>query len=326
MGVRGLKQWLRIQSPPTVPDWELFEKTRVGIDTLPFLYNAKKQDQCIVTTIAKMVEFFRSKQMEPIFFFDGKPPVEKKEVVKERTEERANISNQLQILTDELTEGPDKELVEHEIKRLQRSSPTISYAERDLIKKFLYTMGVRIVNAVGEADPLLAYLSKSNIISAVISTDMDMIPRGVEHLIMPNETDEWVDYSLSRILSDIHLTLQQFINLCVLMGTDYTKNVRYISSRTAYHAIQRTGSLREAWSGLRQLETDLPFLYRAKELLEGITDTLETLLDEDKLARWKSPSPLIEPDEFRIFQSKYFPELRTEFLQTPIVETTLDTT
>jgi 5'-3' exonuclease len=323
MGVRGLKQWLQIQSPPIVPDWTCFQKTRVGIDTLPFLYNAKKQDQCIVTAIAKMVEFFRSKQIEPIFFFDGKPPSEKKEVVKERAEERTSVSNQLQILTEELVDGPDKELVEHEMKRLQRSSPTISYAERDLIKNFLYTMGVLFINASGEADPLLAYLSKTNIISAVVSTDMDMIPRGVEHLLMPIE-EKWVDYTFSKILLDIHLTVSQFVNLCVLMGTDYTKGVRYISSRTAYHAIQRSGSLQEAWLGLGQKDTDLPSLHRAKELLEGSTDTIETFLREKELARWRSP-PLIEPDAFRTFQRKYFPDLSVEFLQTPIAETTLDT-
>ena len=325
MGIRGLKQWLRIQSPPTLPNWTLFENTRVGIDILPFLYNAKKQDQCIVTAIAKMVEFFRSKEIEPIFFFDGKPPSEKKEVVKERAEERTSVSNQLQILTIELIDGPDKELVEHEIQRLQRSSPTISYAERDLIKKFLYTMGVQFVNSSGEADPLLAYLSKTKTISAVVSTDMDMIPRGVEHLIMPNEFGDWVEYTLSKILSDIHLTLVQFINLCVLMGTDYTKGVRYISSRTAYHAIQRTGSLRESWIGLGQKEIDIPSLNRAKELLEGTTDTLEILLSEKELTKWKGSRLSIEPDEFLTFQTKYFPELRTEFLQTPIAVTTLDT-
>jgi 5'-3' exonuclease len=321
MGVRGLKQWLQIQSPPTVPDWIRFQKTKVGIDILPFLYNAKKQDQCIVTAIAKMVEFFRSKQIEPIFFFDGKPPSEKKEVVKERAEAR----QQLQILTIELIDGPDKELVEHEIQRLQRSSPTVSYAERDLIKKFLYTMGVQFVNASGEADPLLAYLSKIKVLSAVVSTDMDMIPRGVEHLLMPNELGDWVNYTLSTILSNISITLPQFINLCVLMGTDYTKGVRYISSRTAYHAIQRSESFREAWLGLGQKETDLSSLNRAKELLEGTTDTLEILLTDKELTKWKSYKPSIEADEFPTFQSKYFPHLRTEFLQTPIAVTTLDT-
>jgi flap endonuclease-1 len=313
MGVRGLKQWLQIQSPPTVSTW--VQKTRVGIDTLPFLYNAKKQDQCIVTTIAKMVEFFRSKEIEPIFFFDGKPPIEKKDVVKERTEERLTIVKDIEVLKQDLEKGPDKELVEYEIQRLQRSSPTISYAERDLIKRFLYTIGVQFINAVGEADPLLAYLSKMNMISAVISTDMDMLPRGVENLIMPNEEGDWVTYTLSTILTNIRLTLPQFIDLCVLMGTDYTKGVRYVSPRTAYNAV-RVASLREAWIGFRQKETDLIALQRAKELLE------ETI--KEKVIHLKSPP--IEPDEFRTFQSKYFSELRTEFLQTPIPLTTLETT
>ena len=313
MGVRGLKQWLQIQSPPTVPTW--VRMTRVGIDTLPFLYNAKKQDQCIVTAIAKMVDFFRSKEIEPIFFFDGKPPIEKKEVVKERTEERLTIVKDIEVLKQDLEKGPDKELVEYEIQRLQRSSPTISYAERDLIKRFLYTIGVQFINAVGEADPLLAYLSKMNMISAVISTDMDMLPRGVENLIMPNEEGDWVTYTLSTILTNIRLTLPQFIDLCVLMGTDYTKGVRYVSPRTAYNAV-RVASLREAWIGFRQKETDLISLYRAKELLE------ETI--EKKGIHLKSPP--IEPDEFLSFQTKYFPHLRIEFLQTPIAVTTLDTT
>ena len=315
MGVRGLKQWLQIQSPPISPDWKLFQKTRVGIDSLPFLYNAKKQDQCIVTAIAKMVEFFRSKEIEPIFFFDGKPPVEKKEVVKERTEERLTIIKDIEVLKQDLEKGPDKELVEYEIQRLQRSSPTISYAERDLIKRFLYTIGVQFINAVGEADPLLAYLSKIKMISAVISTDMDMLPRGVENLIMPNEAGDWVTYTLSTILTHIQLTLPQFIDLCVLMGTDYTKGVRYVSSRTAYNAV-KIATLREAWIGLRQKETDLIALYRAKELLEGTI--------EQKIMELKSPP--IEPDEFCTFQTKYFPELRTEFLQTPIAVTALETT
>lgn len=321
MGVRGLKQWLQIQSPPIVPNWIRFQKTNIGIDILPFLYNAKKQDQCIVTNIAKMIEFLRSKEIEPIFFFDGKPPTEKKEVVKERAEARS----QLEILTKELTDGPDREMVQYEIQRLQRSNPTVSYTERDLIKKFLYTMGVRYVNASGEADPLLAYLSKTNRLSAVISTDMDMLPRGVEHLIMMNEAGEWIMYTLSTILTNIHLTMPQFRNMCVLMGTDYTKAVRYVSPRTAYNAVQRTASIREVWTGLLQKEDDIPLLERAKEMVEGCTDTLETLISEKEKVRWEGPSPSIEPAEFLRYQTQYFPELRTEFLQTPIPVTTVET-
>ena len=98
MGIRGLKQWLERQSPPVTPDWTQFEQTTIGIDLLPFLYNAKKKSMCIITRVAEIVEMLRSKQIEPIVFFDGKPPMEKKEVVKERFDGR----KQIEVLTQEL--------------------------------------------------------------------------------------------------------------------------------------------------------------------------------------------------------------------------------
>jgi 5'-3' exonuclease len=305
MGIRGLKQWLQIQSPPTTPSWIDFQRTTVGIDILPFLYNAKKKNECIVAQIATIIEFFRSKQMEPIFFFDGKPPVEKKDVVKERTEGRALVTKEIDILTKDLVDGPDKVLVQHEIQKLQATNPTVTYIERDLIKNFLYTVGVRYVNALGEADPLLAFWSKTNVLSAVVSTDMDMLARGIEHLIMPNEDGDWVEYSLSNILKDISLRFSQFQDLCVLMGTDYTKNVRTIPVRTAYSAIRSAFTLKDAWSGLRQKESDLPLLERAKILLEGTNDTITSLLNEKEMNRWLAPGPAVESEAFKLYQTKY---------------------
>jgi flap endonuclease-1 len=307
MGIRGLRQWLQFQSPPTPPKWETFKGTKIGVDILPFLYNAKKQNKCIVTTIAIMVQFLRSKQIEPIMFFDGKPPSEKKEVVKERSDDRSSVRKEMDILTKDLTNGPDDAIVKHEIQRLQATNPTVSYAERDTIKKFLYTMGVRFVNAHGESDPLLAYWSKTGVLSAILSPDMDMIARGVEHLIMVNEDEKWVDYTGSTILSDISLTLPQFQNMCVLMGTDYTNRVRTIPVRTAYNAIQSTATLEEAWTGLRQKVTDLPALQRAVRMLDGADATLDTLLNEREQAKWLAPAPTIEPAEFKVFKETYFP-------------------
>jgi 5'-3' exonuclease len=328
MGIRGLKQLLKSKSPASTPEWKQFEKTKVGIDILPFLYNAKKQHLCIITCIAMMVEFFRSKQIEPIFFFDGKPPSEKKEVVKERSDERSSITTRLEHLTHELVDGPDKELVEHEIRQLQTLNPTVSYVERDVVKKSLYTMGVRYVNALGEADPLLAYLTKTKVLSAVISPDMDMLARGIEHLMMVNEMGDYVEYTLSTILKNLSLTMSQFQIMCVLMGTDYTPNVRYISAQIAYRTIVSSSeiTLRRAWIDLRQRESDLPRLERAFTLLAGTEDTFEKLLNEKELRRWHADPPKVEPEEFTLLQSTYFPTLRTNFLQTPIVDISAGTT
>jgi hypothetical protein len=121
------------------------------------------------------------------------------------------------------------------------------------------------------------------------------------------DNEKWVDYTGSTILSDISLTLPQFQNMCVLMGTDYTNRVRTIPVRTAYSAIQSTATLEEAWTGLRQKATDLPALQRAVRMLDGADATLDTLLNEREQAKWLAPAPTIEPAEFKVFKETYFP-------------------
>jgi len=320
MGVRGLKAWLELNCPATRVDWTQFKNTNLGIDILPFLYHAKGRGDCIITMVATLVNLLRSHGCEPILFFDGKPPSEKSDVVKERTAIRTTAVTELEVLTKELTEGPDRAIVEIQIEKLHRRNPSVTYIERDLVKKFLYTIGVRYVNAKGESDPLLAYWTNSKVLSAVLSPDMDLLPRGIEYLILQNETGDWVQYTLSAILSSVRLSLKQFQMMCVLMGTDYTTTIRPVPVRIAYTAVKDKSSFRELYSSLRQKESDIPSLESALLLLQGTTNTLETLLNENEIVRWNSTPPAIEPEEFLKLKLKYFPlETEIEFLQSPII-------
>jgi hypothetical protein len=145
---------------------------------------------------------------------------------------------------------------------------------------------------------------------------MDMLPRGINYLIMPNEKEEWVLYNLPTILRDISLTLEQFQIMCVMMGTDYTKHVRPIHVRTAYSLVKNPiHTLRDIWRG-----SDLPLLERAKTLLEGTEDTLQSLLSEKERTRWLADSPSVEPEEFEVFQHTYFPSTCMTYLQRPVRE------
>ena len=319
MGVRGLKAWLEVNCPATPVNWNQFKNTKIGVDILPFLYHAKAKGECIITMVAKLVNLLRSHGSEPILFFDGKPPSEKTGVVKERATARNTALTELEVLTKELEDGPDRAIVELEIEKLQRKNPNVTYAERDLVKKFLYTIGVRYVNAKGESDPLLAYWTNSKILSAVISPDMDLLPRGIEHLILKNEAGDWVQYTQTDILRSVRLTMHQFQMMCVLLGTDYTTTVRTIPVRTAYSAVKDKSSLAEIWSALRQKESDISFLESALLLLQGTSNTLETLLNANEIIKWNAPNPSIEPEEFLKFKMNHFPlELEFHFLQSPV--------
>jgi 5'-3' exonuclease len=130
---------------------------------------------------------------------------------------------------------------------------------------------VLFIEAPEESDPLLAYGSIHNFFSAVLSTDMDMLARGVKHLIMMNDSGSWIIYTLDTILLKIGLSFEQFQHMCILMGTDYTATLPLIPARMAYTIVQSTKTLKEAWEDLRQSDIHVPALLRAKELLSTYT-------------------------------------------------------
>lgn len=237
MGIRGLQQWLRWKGGVTPLNWSSYKDTTVGIDLLPFLYKAKGKKLCLITYVTEFIEFLEKKSITPVVIFDGAPPREKKDTIKER----------------------------------QECDLYVGYEERTLVKECLTTLKVLYIGAPEESDPLLAYGSIHNLFSAVLSTDMDMLARGVKHLIMMNDTGSWIEYTLDTILLKLSLSFEQFQHMCVLMGTDYTATLPLIPARTAYTIVQSTTNLTEAWEHLRQSETHVSALLRAKELLSTYT-------------------------------------------------------
>jgi 5'-3' exonuclease len=237
MGIRGLQQWLRWKGGFTPLNWSSYKETTVGIDILPFLYKAKGKKLCLVTYVTELITFLADLSITPVILFDGKPPIEKKDTIKER----------------------------------QDCDIHITFEERDLVKDCLSTLNVLFIEAPEESDPLLAYGSIHNLFSAVLSTDMDMLARGIKHLIMMNDSGSWIEYTLDTILLKIGLSFEQFQHMCVLMGTDYTATLPLIPARMAYTIVQSTKTLKEAWEDLRQSETHLLALLRAKELLSTYT-------------------------------------------------------
>ena len=237
MGIHGLQQWLRWKGGFSPLNWSSYKETTVGIDILPFLYKAKGKKLCLVTYVTELIEFLAEYSITPVVIFDGKPPIEKKDTIKER----------------------------------QECDIHITFEERDLVKECLTTLKVLYIDAPEESDPLLAYGSIHNLFSAVLSTDMDMLARGVKHLIMMNDSGSWIIYTLDTILLKIGLSFEQFQHMCVLMGTDYTATLPLIPARTAYVIVQSTTTLRDAWEHLRQSNTHIPALVRAKEILSTYT-------------------------------------------------------
>lgn len=191
----------------------------------------------------------------PIFIFDGKSPELKKNKVNERKKQlKANISK-----LKELKEIRDlKELndIERESEFIVGTPPIESMIEIDKItdeynklhKKtiilkdyfiqdwmdILDMLGLPYIKADGEADPLCAYLMKSNKhIFSILSDDSDMMIFGASSILKKTKNQFFSILYLDKILEGLTSLIQKLYNkkiifeldnlidFALLLGTDY---------------------------------------------------------------------------------------------------------
>jgi len=275
MGIRGLARFLKQRAPSAysavspIPSLE-----RWGIDCSCIMYRARAAALQPVTVLAGLIVKLRALGVEPIVIFDGKPPAVKATALEERRQHRQTIQKEIEEL------DPTIDLVQ--ITSLQRQIPTVSGTDKDTVKQMLYASGVLFLNALGEADDLLAALYKKGDITAVVSTDMDMLPRGIGRLILTESADASIltCIHLERILSLLSLTYDQFVGACVLMGSDYS--ARSMNPHQAILAVS---------TGRAPID-----ITESTRCLKGEGVDIKSLLAPAQEEKWKSGAPPTEPE------------------------------
>lgn len=292
MGIRGLNKYLRTRLPLAR---KTFQPTRAlyAVDTSCILYRARGAGLSLPTVIASLIVRIRKAGGEPIFVFDGSTPAAKTEVVEQRRAVRVATQKEMATVRAELidrADRPESERADLEVRlaALQKKAPSVAGSERDAVKQLLYAAGVLFVTANGEADDLLAFLDRRGIIAGVISTDMDMLPRGVGCLITPETPDCSVltETTLVRVCSSIGLPYERFVDACQLMGSDYTP--------AGWPTVDPAAAL----AAVKQRDFVLPAeLAGATAMLRGDGVRLETLLSEKQLARFRAGAPAVEMEK-----------------------------
>ena len=204
-----------------------------------------------------------------------------------------------------------------EISNLTANSVYVTTDERDEVKRLLYAAGVIFLNANGEADNVLAYLMRRGELDAVMSNDMDLLARGVHTMIVPErmgvpgDTTGWIVYELNNILEHAGLMYLQFLEMCVLMGSDYTNKAKSLPFKQSYFTIKYKGNLHKALESI-QIKDYLPY-DRAIDMLNGRNETVEDLMSEKQWLKW---SAWKKGDKDAIStETPYLDELRTNHLK-----------
>lgn len=272
MGIRNLMRWIQWIRPVEPTDWSALRGTRVGIDILSILYKAKAIREPVLGVVNSLVDQLRALEIEPVCVFDGKTPREKEGTrsARRRTKERL----------------PDAE----------QAQQRVSTEDRNRVKQLLYAKGVLAMNAEQEADTVLAFLARRGDLAAVITSDMDFLPRGVGCLILPSQKPvaDWKCASLPRILEAAALSYESFVEMCVLLGCDYAPTIPTISYQSAYWLLRRGRTMLEVLEE-QGIRTATAWIH-AVAVLRGGQDRWEGMMSERQRDKWAAGAPPAEPD------------------------------
>lgn len=230
MGIKNLNRFLcsncTKKSIRKIHLKELSNKKLV-IDTSIYLYKFSSEG-LLMENMYLFISILKHYNIIPLFIFDGKPPPEKRELLRQRRAEKIIAEEKYMKLKVELDMSNNKinQNIDNEMKKLKRMFTRINDDEITKVKLLMDSFGVSYCDAPSEADELCAFLVNNGNVWGCISDDTDMFLYGCNYVIrnisLLNHTV--ILYDTTKILEELEMTKQIFCEIMVLSGTDYNIN------------------------------------------------------------------------------------------------------
>ena len=230
MGVPHLNRTLRNKCSEGIQQIDLseLEGKKIAIDASIYMYRYLADDN-LLEGMFLMMSTLCDLGIIPILVFDGKPPVEKEDVLQKRRARRQKAlaeCAELQEALDALDEDDEnRQKLENELDKMRRASVKIKTADVAKVKELAVAMSISFRDSEGEADVLCAQLVNKKFAYACLSEDMDMFVFGCKRVLryLSLISGTVVLYTLETILDEIQMSQGDFTKVCVLSGTDYNR-------------------------------------------------------------------------------------------------------
>jgi flap endonuclease-1 len=289
MGIKGLTQLIKANAPDAIETINLHKLSgkKVAVDASLFMYkmliNMRTNNQSYLTSKdGKVVShitgiFYKTANylavdVTPIYVFDGKPPENKGNVIKERHEKVACAK---QAMTNE-------NLTEEQKNNLEKKTVRLTKTHVDDIKQLLDLMGVSYVQAHGEAEAYASEMCRQGLVDYVVTEDMDTLSFNCPQMIRCcldksiKRSDIISVIHLDKVLAGFELTYEQFVDLCILCGCDYCTNIPRVGNKTAFNLIKKHKTIEAILPTLKHVPDNYETNYReSRRLFTMYQDTLD---------------------------------------------------
>ena len=229
MGIKYLNRFLQDNCKNSIKKVNLYELSgkKIVIDTSIYMYRYLGEN-VLLENIYLMISVLRSYNIIPLFVFDGKPPKEKNNLLRERKKNKKEAEEKYILLENEiLTEEIQKtDKIEEELNQLRKQFIRLHHKDIENVKLLIQSLGVSFIDAPGEADKLCAKMVNKNLAYACLSEDMDMFVYGCKRVLryLSLLNKNVIMYDMKDILIEIDMNFNDFKSICIISGTDYNIN------------------------------------------------------------------------------------------------------
>lgn len=280
MGINGLKDFLRKKSQSIFKKIPVsnFTGNRIAIDSdnilRKFMSTAHKEivnsidvsvdelprDQIFVKLQKRLVDFtlnLINHGITPVYVFDGEHPEQKTKTKNKRREQKQKVLNDIQELREKIKNNGILSTTPFMVTELRKKLCQVSYITRDERTKcfdILSAMGIPCLQGIGDGERLCSMLCREGKVTAVFSTDSDLLAFGTSICLVDTPRSEYDPESKTYVesfeavifdglLDNLSMSYETFIDLCIMAGCDYNDNIPGLGVGRAYNYLSKCKSI-----------------------------------------------------------------------------------
>jgi len=278
MGIKGLAKFLADNAPKAVKQQEFdsFTGRLLAIDASMSLYQfmvairdgenygnltneAGETTSHISGMLSRSIRLMEH-GIKPVYVFDGKPPTLKTGELAIRKDRRANAEKELA----DAKEVGDQE----QIKKFMGRTVKVTKEHNEDVKKLFHLMGVPVVEAPCEAEAQCASLCRAGKVFASATEDADALTFGSTNLVKNLSFSESktkgnpiIVINLPTALEELELSMDQFVDFCILCGCDYCDTIRGIGALTAFKLIKQHKDIETVIQNIDKTKYTVPEIF-----------------------------------------------------------------
>ena len=272
----------------------------IDISLYLYKYKAIAGDRWLESFVY-LISCLRKWNIHCVFIYDNKAPDEKKAEQQRRRETRAKQGDRVKELENDIQHyenggEPSEKMIEIckkegvvsllkrnesgqiliDIKLVKKKlesmkSMIISITEEDLqLSRDLFDMmDIPYMKAISEAEAYSSYMCIHGKVDAVLSEDTDVLAYGAPLFLTKIDTVEntVVCISYEKVLEELQMTKDTFVDLCIMLGCDYNTNVPKVGPEKSIAFLNRYKSI-ENIKEIKEEDKEILHYKRVRELLE----------------------------------------------------------